>query len=1582
MAETIRIEIPVNVVDNTGSGTSSVTRNLTAMERAFERADRAAQRFQRRSGVAAEIEIGADDNATPVLSAVENATEQIDGETAQVEVSADDSATQIVNSASNAVENFDGQSGDAEIGADDSATPVVSAASDAVENFDGMSGDAEIGASDEATPVIRAAQDAAESWGGSVFNATIGVIDAATAPISKLASIAKNPVVQGASLIGASFGVAESVNSFQDFESMMSQVKAISGATGQAFDDLTAKAQEMGATTKFTATESAEAFNYMAMAGWKPQQMIDGISGIMSLAAASGEDLGTTSDIVTDALTAFGLQAGDAGHFADVLAQASANANTNVSMLGESFKYVAPVAGAMNYSVEDTSLALGLMANASIKGSMAGTALKTSLANMAAPTDSMAAAMDKYGISLTDSEGNMKSLRGVIDNLRGSLGGLSETEQTAAASTIFGKEAMAGMLAIINASEEDYNKLSTAIGNSKDAAEGMADTMLDNLKGSFTLMQSAIEGTENAFGKRLPPYLRGIAGGITDMMPEITDGINAVMDVVDDKIAGVKRKITDMTGSDEWKNADLFGKIDIAWDSIIAKPFGNWASGDGAQLISSGLGTLFSSAAAILPGGEKAGLTSWLSAGILAKGAATVAQKGKSIVETLSPIGDAIGNITEAAGNANDVMDFVGNLSSMIPVGAKVGLAAAGITAAIIGIKLAIDKYNQTQLENSLEEHFGKIKLSADEVKDAAAGILNQKYLTNVELALNEVQNADNLRAEAQKALESNDVLEFKSRVGITLTADEQQEYTDNINTFVESKISELESRTFAAHIHVQTYLAGTEDGQTLAQNIKEWARADNLELSDLSSQLSQKVSEALKDGIIDVNEEEAISALQEKMNSITARWKEAEAQAQWDWINQKYGHLSAADLESGSFTDLMDEMRSQRETAMESIKADTTQWYSELEAMKDYGRITPEQYESYKEQTGWYVRGQEGSELSKSLELGSNTLNDTYGEKITGNIQTLTETAQNALKSAETSLQSGSYGTIASTFDNMFTSMDNGKGFLGIGADADQRALNELYQSMAPDVSQMGSLIDQYREAGQAVPKSLMEGYKEAIKVGAAAGDVDAAWQNYANQILESGSEEMKSVLTDPNNPMYESVREQLPEELKTAIDRATAETTPDEITLEGLRAAVDGDVDIDKDSWVSALNEKLGDLATTEEVTADNVKIKVEQGDCLWEIGNALGIDWQTIAEQNGIESPYIIHPDQELTISMDTIKAEMDGDKAQAAIEQAMSALDAEGAEMSVTAEGVKVDLANVEVDSDVAAAQIESALGMESGTLAANGIEIQAGATVTIPQELVQVDTSGIQSATEAQTETEPVETDTSANVNITEATTDASGAKEQAQSEVESTFSESMPADGHTDVTLDQTNNAAEVYSEVASEVQSTFSNPIAASCTVNVTLDWHITNPSAGITTSGSGSSVTASIAGNAEGSIVTGPLLSWVGEDGPEAIIPLGSKRRDRGMDLWLQAGRALGVKEYADGGMIGDVPLSGGSSDSTSGDSSGSGDKGQVVINMNPVFNINGNSGNDTVNTIKEKLKELINEMSGELATRLLESYANMPT
>ena len=180
-----------------------------------------------------------------------------------------------------------------------------------------------------------------------------------------------------------------------DFESGMSKVAAISGASGQELEKLTDKAKEMGSTTKFSATESAAAFEYMAMAGWKTEDMLNGIEGIMSLAAASGEDLATTSDIVTDALTAFGMKASDAGHFSDVLAQASSNANTNVGMMGETFKYVAPVAGALGYTAEDTALAIGLMANAGIKGSSAGTALRSMMSRLTKPTKEVQSAMNR-----------------------------------------------------------------------------------------------------------------------------------------------------------------------------------------------------------------------------------------------------------------------------------------------------------------------------------------------------------------------------------------------------------------------------------------------------------------------------------------------------------------------------------------------------------------------------------------------------------------------------------------------------------------------------------------------------------------------------------------------------------------------------------------------------------------------------------------------------------------------------------------------------------------------------------------------------------------------------------------------------------------------------------------------------------------------------------------------------------------------------------------------------------------------------------------------------------------------------------
>lgn len=309
--------------------------------------------------------------------------------------------------------------------------------------------------------------------------------------LSKIAGTAKKGVkAVSAALIGAS---AYALKVGSDFESGMSKVAAISGATGKELQALTNKAKEMGAKTKFSATESAEAFQYMAMAGWKTGDMLNGIEGIMNLAAASGENLGQVSDIVTDALTAFGLKASDSAHFADVLAQASSNANTNVGMMGETFKYVAPVAGALGFSAEDCALAIGLMANSGIKAGQAGTALRSILNRMASPTNEVQQAMDALGISITNSDGSMKSLRDIMKDLRSSFSNLTEAQKAQMASALGGQEAMSGLLAIVGASDEDFDKLTDAIDHSDGAAKRMADTMNDNLKGKVTILQSALE---------------------------------------------------------------------------------------------------------------------------------------------------------------------------------------------------------------------------------------------------------------------------------------------------------------------------------------------------------------------------------------------------------------------------------------------------------------------------------------------------------------------------------------------------------------------------------------------------------------------------------------------------------------------------------------------------------------------------------------------------------------------------------------------------------------------------------------------------------------------------------------------------------------------------------------------------------------------------------------------------------------------------------------------------------------------------------------------------------------------------------
>lgn len=303
---------------------------------------------------------------------------------------------------------------------------------------------------------------------------------------------------------------AASVKTAMDFEAGMSKVQSISGASASELDKLTDKALEMGAQTKFSATEAADAFSYMAMAGWKTNDMMAGIEGIMYLAGATGEDLAATSDIVTDALTAFGMSADETTGFVDTLAAAATNSNTNVSLMGETFKYIAPVAGALGYSAKDTAIAIGVMANSGIKASTAGTSLRSLLTNLSKPTDAVSVAMKKLGISLTDAEGNMRPLRELMGDMRGAFSGLTEDQKAQYAATLAGKQGMSGLLAIVNASEGDFNKLTAAIDGSAGAAKEMYDVANNNLSGQLTILKSTVESIAIQIGSKLTPYIKAL----------------------------------------------------------------------------------------------------------------------------------------------------------------------------------------------------------------------------------------------------------------------------------------------------------------------------------------------------------------------------------------------------------------------------------------------------------------------------------------------------------------------------------------------------------------------------------------------------------------------------------------------------------------------------------------------------------------------------------------------------------------------------------------------------------------------------------------------------------------------------------------------------------------------------------------------------------------------------------------------------------------------------------------------------------------------------------------------------------------
>lgn len=1441
---------------------------------------------------------------------------------------------------------------------------------------------------DEVSPVISKISAKVRGFTGKVWTTTVRVADMATAPIRKIGSMLANPLAAAGVGLSAGALVGGSVSTFAGFEAQMSEVKAISGATQAEFTQLMAKAKEMGATTKFTAQESGEAFNYMAMAGWKTKDMLSGIEGVLNLAAASGEDLGTTSDIVTDAITAFGMKASDAGHFSDVLAQAATNANTNVGMMGESFKYVAPVAGAMKYTIEDTSLALGLMANANVKSSMAGTSLKTSLANLASPTDKMAAAMKKYNISLTDSGGNMKTLRGVMENLRTSLGGLSRTEQVAAASTIFGKEAMAGMLAIVNTSKDDWDKLTNAVDNADGASKKIADTMQDNLSGKFTRFTSALEGVKNAFGERIAPYLMDGLDWLTKKMPDVQSALMNGMDRFDRFTAGIKERLSEFTDTPEWDAAGLFGKMNIAWDGLVAEPFKEWWAGGGkekmgavAKDIGLGLGTgisagiltllgidvsstlsegesigaqfakgfsegfqgmdimgalgstlsgAFSNASKLFPGGQSADLSSWLSAAMLAKiglpllgmGAKGMSL-GKGIRESAKSgtLAKIIGTAPAAEGMAGTGLIGIGAKLSGAGAGASgaglalsgAGAVAGGVVGGIAAVGGVRDLYRAAKAKDS-DEQSTYISSGAMELGGVAAGAAAGAMIGSV-IPIPVIGMATGALIGAgigglAGMLGGNKVKDMHAE---RVNAAEKSEYALKGATFASKELEQA---------YKDTEVSAAEFGSMMQEAASEKIRASFGDLS-LSMQEVQDAARQIVFGGDDTELTGFTQAAAEAENSLGNLQGAAGNMAKLNW---KAGLGMISDESSA------ESYRAGVENMIQSAEQYVTDQHYQATAAVSL-LLEPEEADGYMSGLDTMYQDIQGRLGDASNELTAKT-------KIALEDGVITIDEQKELSGLQQQITD-----ITSQLTDAQT-------------DAGMQALKIKYSGAELDADSFANLTSEL----QAQAQSAADSYDEALQVSL----TNLNLQLETGAIDQGQYDEQLASLTEG----YQANMSELAVNVESFQLQSIAESFGSE--LDGILPDIEGTV-----------AEKLGTALNNAMANGVDATQWGMSGE-----GFMSAIEWLDL---DGLDA------------EVQSAIASMMGQVASALPEQITSSMSESSAAISEAYSGA-VRSGAENVDTSEACAVLGAKLSENPPEIDMSGWSAQMSGS--------------IQSAGAAAVE--------SADFSAV-----SSGLGSGVANAVTASFATIQPA-------------ITSLYSQVGSAVNSAFSAGFNTSTTVTIRANYKLANPTATISFSGGGSgtaTVSGSISSHAKGGYSNGPELTLWGEDGPEVIIPLGGKRRQRGIELWKEAGEIMGVSAHANGGIIGSLsrtspadedfyggsygdgqsfggytkasPLEdsfcgesygnylgerqdtsgyaeniyGGSIPQESGsegaDSGGKKGSGPIVVNVSvtPQFEISDTDENKVLKAIRANIKELANDLGAEISVALSEAFENMP-
>lgn len=1532
-------------------------------------------------------------------------------------------------------------------------------------------------AKDRITPTVKQAITYVKSLTSKAWKVTLKAVDLVTSPVRRVFGLLQSPLVAAGVTISAGAGIADTIKTYADFEAAMSEVKAISGATSEEFAQLTEKANQMGAVTKFTASESAEAFKYMAQAGWDAKEMMDGIEGLMSLAAASGEDLGTTSDIVTDALTAFGMAAKDSGRFADVMAMAANATNTDVAKMGDTFKYVAPVAGALGYSIEDTAVAIGLMANNGIKASQAGTSLRSLLTNLTHPVGQAEDAINDLGISITNADGSVKPLSQTLQELRSKFSALSEAERAQYAAMLAGQEGMSGLLAIVNASEQDFASLTDQINNSSGAAEEMADIMMDNLAGKFELFTGSLDSMKLSLGEKFKPYLIEALDWLTNKVPDVENALLTAMNSFDRFVEKTKAKIDEFTATDEWQNADLFGKIGIAWDELVAEPFSDWWNGSGkakfagfardigtgigsgisagimallgidvssvvdegtsigrqfAEGLSEGmsgvsltstLGTLitgaFSSAGKLLPGGQAPDLTSLLSAVAIAKIGGPLISAGGSIFKAGKTIfggKDIIGSAAKGTGlkGLGASAGMIGlQLGSGATSGAGLIAAGAGATAGgivggatlISGGMDAFDAYNSYKSGNK-EAAKAQGTSAGLKVGGVAAGAAAGAAIGSVVPVLGTAVGAligagigglagwfagDKVKEDYEEAAAAAENLEQKSRYaleGAKFDSQELKEAFDDTNVSAEQ---------FGAMMQEAT-----------SNKIRD-------SFGDIKLSM-QEIQEAAKQ-IVFADQAEALNKFSAAAETADSSLATLQSSFQtMDKLNWKAS--LGMKLDEGDISEYISAVDSMIESSKQYLEDKHYEATAAIDLLVEPGNETDmttglNQMYSDLQSKIETLGGDLKAKVNVALEDGVITLDEQA--EIT-NLQNQIADITNQISQAETE---ASFQSLKIKYSGASLDADSFASLVSeIQANVEEAAsqYDEALQVSLTNLNlqlQNGAISqEQFDEQLQA----LTEGYQAKIT------DLSVRVESFELQsIADAFGSELDGILPDLEGSVAERLGTAMHNAMSNGVDVENWDlaTATEWLDLDGLSAETQAAITEMMSQVAASMPDQMtsaleGSGIDMSESVNNMVKNGIENADftdagsaMTQKLGESLGstdMSESATGLQEGLQSS--------LMASVENVDLTDAGVLMNQKLGEAMSSVDMaesnaglqEGLQSSLTASLENIDLTEV-------GGMMNQKLGeaLASVDMSESGAGLQEGIQNSLTAAL-----EGIDLSESAQMINTSIVTALSSTEGI-----DMSGFTAALQSSITSSI-DGLDYSGVTTAVGTGISNAitatmgtiqgsiTSLYSSVGAAINSAFAAGFTTTTTVTITVNYKLANPSATISFSGGGSgtaTVSGSISSNANGGFAYGPELTWWGEDGPEVIIPLGSKRRQRGLELWAQAGEMLGVGKHADGGFIGSgassnkniwenteipaEPISesdrGTSDISTVIDSEKNTDTKEVSLSVtvNPQFVISSTSQreDDILQIIKTHMKELADDLGGELADRLGEVFSNMP-